>query len=146
MVKRKQNVEQAILDKNKRGGKKGGPLRDRQIGQNAAEGLEIEAGFEVWLAFLRKHFGRSHAWDRPFASDLERVNAIEAETGLLLRIAPDWSAEEFYSARTATDPDYTKGSEHYVTRYFDGTSPRVMKAAQVVFTCLAYVAMQGYGT
>lgn len=55
-------------------------------------------------------------WDRDFESDLDRINAIDKETSLLIKIAPQWSAEEFYSARTAANPDYTKGSEHFVTR------------------------------
>jgi hypothetical protein len=117
------------LDKDKRRSRKGRSVGKRTGGQRPAAGLEIEAGFQKWLTFLRERFGRSYAWDGPFASDLEKVNAIDGETALLLDIAPDWSAEDFYLACTATNADVTKGSEHYVTRYFDGTSPRVVKAS-----------------
>jgi hypothetical protein len=116
------------LDENKRSRHKGSAVRKGQAGHRAAEGLEIEAGFKIWLSFLRDHLGSSYAWDRNFTSDLDRINVIDEETSLLIKIAPEWSAEEFYSARTAENPDYTKGSEHFVTRYFDGASPRVMKA------------------
>ena len=64
-----------------------------------------------------------YAWDGPFANALERVNAIDKEAALLLEIAPQWSAEEFYLACTGANPDVTKGSEHFVTRYLDGSSP-----------------------
>ena len=50
--------------------------------------MEIEAGFEVWLAFLRQHFGSSYAWDRAFKSDLEQVNAIDAEADCLVVPCP----------------------------------------------------------
>ena len=116
------------MDKDKRGGGKRGAFSKRQARQRPPEGLEIEAGFKIWLAFLRNHLGNSYAWDRDFESDLERVDAIEAETELLLKIAPEWSAEGFYSGRTEANPDIAKGSEHYVTRYFEGSSPRVVKA------------------
>lgn len=116
------------MEKDKRGSGKGGPISSRSRRKNPPEGLEVEAGFEKWLAFLREHLGSAYSWDRPYASDLEKVEAIEAETGVLLQIAPDWSAEEFYSIRVAADPDFAKGSEHYVTRYLADGSPRVMKA------------------
>lgn len=116
------------MDEDKRGSRKGGAVIKRQRRERSATGLEIEASFQKWLAFLCDHQGSADTWDRPFASDLERVNAIDAETALLLKIAPEWSAEEFYSACTAANRDYAKGSEHYVTRYFDGGSPRVVKA------------------
>jgi hypothetical protein len=116
------------LDKDKRSGSKGSAFSKRQARQSAPEGLEIEAGFEIWLAFLRDHFGDSYAWDRDFATALERVDVIDKETSLLLEVAPQWSAEKFYAACTIADPDITKGSEHYVTRYFEGASPRVVKA------------------
>jgi hypothetical protein len=116
------------LDKDKRSGSKGGAFSKGQTRKRSAEGLAIEAGFEIWLAFARKHLGGSYAWDRNFASDLDRIDAIEAETELLLRIAPEWSAESFYSGRTGANPDIAKGSEHYVTRYFEESSPRVVKA------------------
>jgi hypothetical protein len=116
------------LDKNKRSGGKSGAFGERQARQRPPQGLEIETGFAKWLAFARDHFGSAYAWDRAFASDLERVEVIDRETALLAKIAPAWSAEEFYSACTAANPDFTKGSEHYVTRYFDGASPRVVKA------------------
>lgn len=116
------------MEKDKRGSGKGGPFGSRSRRQNAPEGLEVEAGFEKWLAFLREHLGSAYSWHGPYANDLEKVEAIEAETGVLLRIAPDWSAEEFYSSRVAADPDFAKGSEHYVTRYIEDGSPRVMKA------------------
>nr|MBA3353921.1 hypothetical protein [Blastocatellia bacterium] len=74
------------------------------------------------------HFGRSNSWNGPFANDLERINAIDKETTLLLQIAPEWSAEEFYLAQTSADADATRGSEHYVTRYVEEVSPRVVKA------------------
>jgi len=116
------------LEENKRSGVQSGSFSKGKARQRTSAGLEIEAGFEVWLAFLRQHLGSSYAWDRPFTSDLEQVNAIDAETSLLLKIAPEWSAEEFYSVCVTADPDFTKGSEHYVTRYFEGASPRVVKA------------------
>jgi hypothetical protein len=116
------------LDENKRGSGQSGSVGQRQGRQHTSKGLEVEAGFEVWLAFVRQHLGSSYAWDRSYASDLEQVDAIDAETALLLKIAPEWSAEEFYSACVTADPDFTKGSEHYVTRYFEGVSPRVVKA------------------
>jgi hypothetical protein len=117
------------LDKDKRSGSKGGAFSKGQTRKRSAEGLAIEAGFEIWLAFARKHLAGSYAWDRHFASDLDRIEAIDEETSLFLKIAPEWSAEKFYSACTATNPDFTKGSEHYVTRYYDGRGyPRVVKA------------------
>lgn len=116
------------MDKDKRSGGKGGAFSKRQARRSSPQGLEIEAGFQVWLAFLCDHFGHSYAWDRDFATNLERVDVIERETSLLLKVAPEWSAEKFYAARTMANPDITKGSEHYVTRYFEGTSPRVVKA------------------
>jgi hypothetical protein len=116
------------LEKNKRGSSQSGSVSKWQARPHPPAGLEVEAGFEVWFAFVRKHLGGSYAWDRPYTSDLEQVNAIDAETSLLLNIAPEWSAEEFYSACVTADPDFTKGSEHYVTRYFEGASPRVVKA------------------
>lgn len=116
------------MEEDKRRSGQSGSVSKWQARQHTSAGLEVEAGFEVWLAFVRQHLGSSYAWDRPYTSDLEQVNAIDAETSLLLKIAPEWSAEEFYSACVTADPDFTKGSEHYVTRYFDGTSPRVVKA------------------
>jgi hypothetical protein len=116
------------LEENKRSSGQRGSLGKGQTRERTPAGLEIKAGFQVWLAFIRQHLGSAYAWDRPFASDLERVNAIDEETALLLKIAPEWGAEKFYSACVTADPDFTKGSEHYVTRYFDGTSPRVVKA------------------
>ena len=116
------------MEEDQRSDSQGRPHRTRQGRSVAPAGLEVEAAFEVWLAFLRQHLGGSYAWDRAHTSDLEQVNAIDAETELLLNIAPEWSAEEFYSARVTADPDFAKGSEHYVTRYFEGESPRVMKA------------------
>lgn len=116
------------MEKDKRGSGKGGSISSRSRRKSAPEGLEAEAGFEKWLAFLREHLGSAYSWNGPYASDLEKVEAIEAETGVLLQIAPDWSAEEFYSIRVAADPDFAKGSEHYVTRYLESGSPRIMKA------------------
>ena len=116
------------MEKNKRSRAKGSPIVQREGRQRSPSGLEIEADFEKWIAYVREHLGRSYSWDGPFTNDLDRVNAIDAETALLLKIAPDWSAEKFYSARTAASPDVTKGSEHYVTRYQDGLFPRVVKA------------------
>ena len=116
------------MEEDKRSSHQGGSLSKGKARQCTSAGLEIEAGFEVWLAFVRQHLGSSYAWDRSFPSDLEQVNAIDTETSLLLKIAPEWSAEEFYSACVTADPDFTKGSEHYVTRYFEGASPRVVKA------------------
>ena len=116
------------MEENKRSSGQRGSFGKRQNRQRAPAGLEIETGFEVWFAFMRQHLGSSHTWDRPFASDLDQVNAIDEETALLLKLAPEWSAEEFYSACVTADPDFTKGSEHYVTRYFEGPSPRVVKA------------------
>jgi hypothetical protein len=116
------------LDKDKRSCAKGRSLSQRKRGQRPSAGLEIEAAFEKWIAFTREHLGRSHSWDGPFASDLEQVNAIDKETALLLKIAPVWSAETFYLTQTKANADVTKGSEHYVTRYLDGDSPRVVKA------------------
>jgi hypothetical protein len=116
------------LEEDKRSGIQSGSLSEGKARQRTSAGLEIEAGFEIWLSFLRQHLGRSYAWDRPFTSDLEQVNAIDAETSVLLKIAFEWSAEQFYSACVTADPDFTKGSEHYVTRYLEGASPRVVKA------------------
>jgi len=87
------------LEKNKRSRDKGSPIVEREGGQRSPSGLEIEAGFKKWIAYVREHFGRSYSWDGPFANDLERVNAIDAETALLLKIAPDWSAEKFCAER-----------------------------------------------
>ena len=44
----------------------------------------------------------------PFANALDRVNAINRETTVLLEIAPHWSAEEFYLTCTAANPDVTR--------------------------------------
>lgn len=116
------------MDENKRSSAKGSAVRKREKRQRAPAGLEVEAGFEKWITFVRKHLGRSYSWNGPFANALERVNAIDKEAALLLKIAPQWSAEEFYLACTAANADVTKGSEHYVTRYLEGSSPRVVKA------------------
>ncbi len=116
------------MDEDKRSRGKGRPISKRQKRQRSAAGLEIEAAFAKWLTFVREQLGRSYSWNGPFSSDVERVNAIDEETALLLKIAPEWSAEVFYSAQTPANADATKGSEHYVTRYVDGSSPRVVKA------------------
>ena len=116
------------MDKDKRSSNKGRAFGEGERGHRPSAGLEIEAGFKKWITFVREHFGRSYAWDRPFANDLERVDAIDKETALLVEIAPGWSAEAFYLECTVASPDITKGSEHYVTRYLDGPSPRVVKA------------------
>ena len=116
------------MDENKRSSAQGGAIRKRKERQRAPAGLEAEAGFEKWIAFVRERLGCSYTWNGPFANALERVNAIDREAALLLEIAPQWSAEEFYLACTAANPDVTKGSEHFVTRYLDGSSPRVVKA------------------
>ncbi len=116
------------MDEDKRSRGKGRPISKRQKRQRSAAGLEIEAAFAKWLTFVREQLGRSYSWNGPFSSDLERVNAIDEETALLLKIAPEWSAEVFYLAQTPADADATKGSEHYVTRYLEGASPRVVKA------------------
>ncbi|MGH8093351.1 MAG: hypothetical protein ACREIF_07760 [Chthoniobacterales bacterium] len=44
---------------------------------------------------------------------------------------PEWSAEDFYSARVTPDSDFTKGSEHYVTRYFEGAAVKVAIARRL---------------
>jgi len=116
------------LDKNKRRGAKGRQVSQGERGQRASEGLEIETGFQKWITYVREYFGCSYPWNGPFANDRERVEAIERETELLTKIAPEWNAETFYSACTSANPDFTKGSEHYVTRYRDGLQPRVVKA------------------
>lgn len=116
------------MDEDKRSRAKGSPVGQGERRQRSPTGLEIEAGFQKWISFVRQHFGRSYPWDRLFANDLDRVTAIDKETALLLQIAPEWNAEAFYSACTAANADVTKGSEHYVTRYKDGLSPRVVKA------------------
>jgi hypothetical protein len=116
------------LGQNKRSSYKGGSVSKRESRQRTSAGLEIEAGFAKWIAFVRKRLGRSYPWHGPFANDLERVNAIDKETALLLEIAPQWSAEAFYLERTSDNADVTKGSEHYVTRYIEDGSPRVVKA------------------
>ena len=116
------------MDEDKRSREKGRPFRQRETQQRPPEGLEIKAAFEKWLTFACEHFGRPYSWHGPFATDLEQINAIDAETALLVKIAPQWSAEAFYSAKIGPDADVTKGSEHYVTRYLEGASPRVVKA------------------
>jgi hypothetical protein len=116
------------LDEDKRSRAKGRPLRKRETQQRPPEGLEIKAAFEKWLAFTREHFRCPYSWDGPFATDLEKISAIDSETALLVQIAPQWSAEAFYSVKIGPDADVTKGSEHYVTRYLEGDSPRVVKA------------------
>jgi len=102
------------LDEDKRSREKGRQFRQRETRQRPPEGLEIKAAFEKWLAFACEHFGCPYSWDGPFATDLEQINAIDAETALLLKIAPQWSAEAFYSVKIGPDADVTKGSEHYV--------------------------------
>jgi len=116
------------LDKDKRRSGKGRPPRKRKERQRAPAGLEIEAAFEKWITFVREHLGRSYSWHGPFANDLERINAIDEETALLAKLSSEWSAETFYSTQIDPDADVTKGSEHYVTRYLEGASPRVIKA------------------
>lgn len=116
------------MDKDKRRSDKGRSPGKRKKRQRAPAGLEIEAAFEKWITFVREHLGRSYSWHGPFANDLERINAIDAETALLAKLAPEWNAEAFYSAQIDPDADVTKGSEHYVTRYLAGASPRVIKA------------------
>jgi hypothetical protein len=116
------------LEKNKRRSSQGRSFGKGQTRQRAQARLEIEAGFAKWLAYLRQYLGSAYAWDRSYANDLEQIDAIDKETALLLRVAPEWSAEDFYSGRVTPDSDFTKGSEHYVARYFEGASPRVVKA------------------
>lgn len=113
---------------NKRSGAQGRAVRKGKERQRAPAGLEAETGFEKWIAFVRERLGCSYAWNGPFANDLDRVNAIDQETALLVKIAPEWSAEAFYLAQTAAKPDITKGPEHFITRYHDGATPRVVKA------------------
>jgi len=83
------------LEENKRSRSEGSQIVKRKERQRSPSGLEIEAGFEKWIAYVREHLGRSYSWDGPFTNDLARVEAIDAETALLLKIAPDWSAEKF---------------------------------------------------
>lgn len=116
------------MDKDKRRSAKSRKVGEGQGGACASQGLEIETGFSKWLALLRQHFGRAYSWNGPFSSDLGRVEIIDKETDLLIKVAPEWSAEQFYSTCTSANPDFTKGSEHYVTRYLDGFHPRVVKA------------------
>lgn len=116
------------MDKDKRRSRKSGPVGEGRGGQRSPAGLEIEAGFEKWVACLRDRFGRAYSWNGPFANALEKIEAIDKETALLLNIAPEWNADEFYLECTSSNADVTKGSEHYVTRYFEGMSPRVVKA------------------
>jgi hypothetical protein len=123
-----QHATDHVVEEDQRSDSKGRAVGARQGRSVAPAGLEIEPAFEVRLAFLRQHLGGSYGWDRPSTSDLEQVDAINGETELLLKIAPEWSAEEFYSTHVSADPDFAKGSEHYVTRYFGADSPRVMKA------------------
>ncbi len=100
------------MDKDKRRSRKSRPVGKREERQRTPAGLEIEAAFEKWITFVREHLGRAYSWHGPFANDLERINAIDEETALLAKLAPEWNAEAFYSAQIDTDADVTKGSEH----------------------------------
>lgn len=97
-------------------------------GFNAAEGLAIETGCEIWQRFLREHCrveepGRTH-----FDSDTELIAAIKAEEQCLRAFASEYAAEGFFSEVASGQPDFTRGSEHYVIRYRDPKrGHRVMK-------------------
>ena len=102
---------------------------EQNAGERTQAGLEIEASFQKWLTFAR-NFGRDPETRADgFRSELERVDSIDAEEALLLKLAPEWSAAEFYLAHTAGNPDFTQGSEHIVVRYRADGLARVLKAS-----------------
>jgi hypothetical protein len=116
------------LETDKRRSQQSRSRREQSVGSESEEGLDIEAGFERWLALAcvagRNPETRAHC----FASDLALAEEIEREERLLVEAAPRWSAARFFDEQTAGTPDYTKGSEHYVVRYRAGDKNRVLKA------------------
>ena len=103
----------------------GGQSRDRD---DLEKGLAVEAGFQEWVAIAR-HAGRNpETRTGRFPSSLALAQEIEAEERLLVTAARNWSAAAFFEAYTAGEPDYTKGSEHYVVRYRAAGETRVLKA------------------
>jgi hypothetical protein len=90
--------------------------------------LAVEAGFQNWIAVARDAGRNPETRARCFASDLALAEEIAAEERLLVDAAKNWSAANFFDCYTAGEPDFTKGSEHYVVRYRVGEKTRVLKA------------------
>lgn len=102
--------------------------RKQDAGAGSPTGLEIEAGFQKWLAFARESGRHPQARASRQSSALERAEAIDAEERLLVRLTADWDATSFFQSHTSGRPDFTKGSEHFVVRYSNRAAARVLKA------------------
>lgn len=103
--------------------------RKQDAGAVSPTGLEIEAGFQKWLAFARESGRHPQARPSQQSSALERAEAIDAEEGLLVLMAADWDATSFFQSIIRGRPDFTKGSEHFVVRYRTRGMARVLKAS-----------------
>lgn len=116
------------MDKDKRRSKGSGPRSENRDRTDVEDGLAIEAGFKKWLAIVRNAGRNPQTRARCFTSDLALAEEIAAEEQLLVEAAKNWSAASFFDVHTAGEPDFTKGSEHYVIRYRAGDETRVLKA------------------
>lgn len=116
------------MDKDKRRSKGSGARSKSGDRNDVEEGLAIEAGFKKWLAIARDAGRNPETRTGRFTSSLALAEEIEAEEKLLAKAAKNWSAAFFFETYTAGEPDYTKGSEHYVVRYRTRGETRVLKA------------------
>jgi hypothetical protein len=116
------------LEKNKRSSKDSGPRRESRDRDDVEDGLAIETGFKKWLAIARDAGRNPETRAGCFTSDLALAEEIATEEQLLVKAALTWSAARFFDLHTAGQPDFTKGSEHYVVRYRTRGETRVLKA------------------
>jgi hypothetical protein len=116
------------LERDRQGGQQGSQSGQQDAGAVAEAGLEIETGFQKWLTFAGDLGPNPESRAGQAESALRRAQDIEAEQELLVRLAPQWDAGEFFRRRTEGAPDFTRGSEHFVVRYRSESGARVLKA------------------
>ena len=119
---------QGFLDQNKRRSKRSSSRSESRNRDDIESGLAIEAGFKKWLAIAGDAGRNPQTRTGYFTSDLALANEIAGEERLLVEAAQNWSAAPFFDTHTAGEPDFTKGSEHYVVRYRADGETRVLKA------------------
>lgn len=125
------HADTVILEENQRSRRKLDQIRSKDVGDDAGHGLAIEAGFKVWIEFVRQQSGNSSAGKTRFDSKSSLIGAIALEEQLLGNFASRWNAEAFFHriSHNANATDITKGSEHYVIRYIGQSGERrVLKA------------------
>lgn len=117
------------MEKNQRRRRSLDQDRTGNVGGRVESGLEIEAGFKIWIEWIRKQAGDPRIGEIQFASDAERIHAITIEESLLTELASEWNAGAYLDSRIRDAQDITKGSEHHVIRYTNKAgSIRVLKA------------------